>query len=77
LKQVLQLVQQIQPIFEKICQAIATFTMTIANALIHCLKYLDEAKTMGECARQFILENYTWDKIAVNLIQKYQSILDC
>ncbi|MGJ3247546.1 MAG: glycosyltransferase [Elainellaceae cyanobacterium] len=30
---------------------------------------------MGDHARQFILENYTWDKIAAQLIEVYQSIL--
>jgi len=47
----------------------------IANALIHCLKYPDEAKAMGDRARQFILENYTWDKIAVQMKQVYIDIL--
>ena len=29
-----------------------------------------------DCIRQFILENYTWDQIAKNLIQVYLNILD-
>lgn len=48
----------------------------IAQALIHCLKYPNEAKAMGDRARQFVLENYTWDKIATQMIEVYQSILD-
>jgi len=48
----------------------------IANTLIHCLKYPDEAKDMGDRARQLIIENYTWDKIAIQMIEVYQSILD-
>ena len=35
-----------------------------------------QAKAMGDRARQFTIENYTWDKIAVDLIQVYESIID-
>ena len=47
----------------------------IANALLRCLNHPDEAKAMGDRARQFILENYTWDKIAVQMKQVYIDIL--
>ncbi|MBW4517627.1 MAG: glycosyltransferase [Timaviella obliquedivisa GSE-PSE-MK23-08B] len=49
----------------------------ITDALIHCLKYPDEAKAMGDRAQQLIIENYTWDKIAIRMIEVYQSILNC
>ncbi|MEP0911403.1 glycosyltransferase [Leptolyngbya sp. GB1-A1] len=48
----------------------------IASALIHCLQNPEEAKAMGDRARQFIFENYTWDSIAANLIQVYQTIIN-
>jgi len=48
----------------------------IANALLHCLQHPDEAKAMGDRARQFVLKNYTWDKIAIQMIDVYESILD-
>ena len=35
-----------------------------------------QAKAMGDRARQFTIENYTWDKIAVDLIRVYKSIID-
>lgn len=47
----------------------------IANALLQCLQKPEEAKQMGERAREFIQENYTWDKIATELIEVYQAIL--
>jgi glycosyltransferase involved in cell wall biosynthesis len=48
----------------------------IADALLDCLDRPEEAKAMGDRARQFVLEHYTWDNIAANLIQVYQAILD-
>lgn len=47
----------------------------IANALTWCLGNPEEAKEMGNQAREFILENYTWDKIATKMITIYRSIL--
>jgi glycosyltransferase involved in cell wall biosynthesis len=47
----------------------------ITNALFWCLNNPKEAKEMGDRARQFILENYTWDKIACQMEQVYLDIL--
>ncbi|MDJ0596559.1 MAG: glycosyltransferase [Pleurocapsa sp. MO_226.B13] len=47
----------------------------IATALIDCLNYPQQAKTMGDRAREFIGQNYTWDIVAQKLIQTYQNIL--
>ncbi|MEH2374713.1 glycosyltransferase [Nostoc sp.] len=47
----------------------------IANALIEFLKQPLQAKDMGDRARQFILENYTWDSVALKLISVYQDII--
>lgn len=47
----------------------------IANALIELLQDPIQAKNMGDRARQFILENYTWDHIASKLISVYQDII--
>ncbi|WP_310489360.1 glycosyltransferase, partial [Chamaesiphon sp. VAR_69_metabat_338] len=48
----------------------------IAQALDRHLIDPDRSKVMGERARQFAIANYNWDKIAVDLIQVYQSIID-
>jgi glycosyltransferase involved in cell wall biosynthesis len=49
---------------------------TIAQALDRHLSDPDRSKQLGIRARQFAIENYNWDKIAVNLIRVYQSIID-
>ncbi|AHJ28642.1 glycosyltransferase [Nodularia spumigena CS-584] len=46
----------------------------IANALIKFLQEPILAKEMGDRARQFILENYTWDSIATKMLSIYQDI---
>jgi glycosyltransferase involved in cell wall biosynthesis len=48
----------------------------ITEALLWCLSNEEAAKEMGQKARQFILENYTWDKIAVKLVEVYRSIIE-
>lgn len=48
----------------------------IANGLIQCLQAPQQAKEMGDRARQLILEKFTWDRIALNLIEVYTAILN-
>jgi glycosyltransferase involved in cell wall biosynthesis len=48
----------------------------ITEALLWCLSNKEEAKEMGQKARQFILENYTWDKIAVKLVEVYRTLIE-
>ena len=48
----------------------------IAVALGKCLANSQEAKFMGEKARQMIFEQYTWDSIAAKLIGIYRSIIN-
>lgn len=47
----------------------------IANALIWCIENPQQAKVMGDRARQLIFERYTWDKIASQMQQVYTNIL--
>jgi glycosyltransferase involved in cell wall biosynthesis len=47
----------------------------IASALIECLSNPQQAKTMGDCAREFIFKNYTWEQSARKLTQVYQAII--
>ncbi|MBE9196776.1 glycosyltransferase [Synechocystis sp. LEGE 06083] len=47
----------------------------IAQALHWCFANPEEAKAMGQQAREFIFEHYTWDKIAANLVQIYDAII--
>ena len=48
----------------------------ITEALFWCLSNEEEANEMGQKARQFILENYTWNEIAIKLIEVYCSIIE-
>jgi glycosyltransferase involved in cell wall biosynthesis len=46
----------------------------IADALIQCLSHPQQAKAMGDRARDFIFQNYTWEKSAQKLLQVYESM---
>jgi len=50
-------------------------TEQIANALINLLQNPLKAKEMGDRARQFILDNYTWDRIALKMISVYEDLI--
>ncbi|MBD2152296.1 glycosyltransferase [Pseudanabaena sp. FACHB-1277] len=47
----------------------------IIEALVNLLKHPDQAKEMGDRARQFILEKYTWEQIAARMKAIYNKIL--
>lgn len=48
----------------------------IAKTIEYTLDYPQAAKATGEKARQFILENYTWDRVASKMISVYQKIIN-
>ncbi|AMA09223.1 glycosyltransferase [Picosynechococcus sp. PCC 73109] len=47
----------------------------ITTAIRTCLLQPEVTKEKGDRARQFIVENYTWDKIAANLVEIYDAII--
>ncbi|WP_044207441.1 glycosyltransferase [Coleofasciculus chthonoplastes] len=47
----------------------------IASAMKQLLNHRQETKVMGNRARQLILEQYTWNRIALNLIEVYTAII--
>ncbi|MEQ8752642.1 MAG: glycosyltransferase [Coleofasciculus sp. G1-WW12-02] len=47
----------------------------ISSAMKQLLNHRQETKVMGNRARQLILEQYTWDGIALNLIAVYTAII--
>ncbi|PSO76998.1 MAG: glycosyl transferase family 1 [Cyanobacteria bacterium QS_4_48_99] len=47
----------------------------IATAIEHHLNHPQQAKAMGDRARQLIFEQYTWDKMAAKLSATYEAIL--
>lgn len=48
----------------------------ITQTLSHFLEHLDEGLAAGQRARHFIRDHYTWDKIAAQLVQMYQAIVN-
>ncbi|AFZ35785.1 glycosyl transferase group 1 [Stanieria cyanosphaera PCC 7437] len=48
----------------------------ITSSIEYCLNNLPELKHKGDRARQVILEQYTWDKIATKMSKIYQTILN-
>ena len=48
---------------------------SIAKAIIQLLEDDQKAKNLGYRARQFILDNYTWDKIALKMVSVYENII--
>lgn len=48
----------------------------LSQALIQCLSRPLEAQKMGDRARDFILEHYTWDQVATRLIEVYTNIFE-
>jgi glycosyltransferase involved in cell wall biosynthesis len=56
---------------------VAEFDVTaIAAAIQQVLDCPEEAQKRGDRARKFILENYTWDRIASKLISVYTDIIE-
>ncbi|QLE51310.1 glycosyltransferase [Nostoc sp. C057] len=56
---------------------VAEFDITaIAAAIQQVLDCPEEAQKRGDRARKFILENYTWDRIASKLISVYTDIIE-
>ena len=67
--------------FPEAAQAHAAYVVNIdaeeiANALRACLQHPQQAQAMGDRARQFIFEQYTWERIALKLIEVYTAILN-
>jgi len=49
---------------------------SLVESLDFLLSHPEEARAMGERARQLVLENYTWEKNAEKTIQVYREVLD-
>jgi glycosyltransferase involved in cell wall biosynthesis len=48
----------------------------IATAILQALTQPETMQEMGDRARQFVLNHYTWDRVAVQLMEVYTSILE-
>jgi glycosyltransferase involved in cell wall biosynthesis len=59
---------------EAITDSLDRYLVDLATPTTH---HENCAKLMGKRAREFTIEHYTWDKIATDLLQVYQSIIFC
>ncbi|MBW4538624.1 MAG: glycosyltransferase [Myxacorys chilensis ATA2-1-KO14] len=50
-------------------------TNEIRETIRYCLESPDIARAVGDRARRFIFEHYTWDQIAATLAETYQAVL--
>jgi glycosyltransferase involved in cell wall biosynthesis len=48
----------------------------IATAILKALNQPEAMKEMGDRARQLVLNHYTWDRVAAQLIDVYSAILN-
>jgi glycosyltransferase involved in cell wall biosynthesis len=48
----------------------------IATAILQALNQPETMKAMGDRARQLVLNHYTWDRVAAQLIEVYTAILE-
>jgi glycosyltransferase involved in cell wall biosynthesis len=48
----------------------------ISTAIDYCLNHPQQAKKMGNCARQLIREHYSWESVSAKLVKVYTSILN-
>lgn len=46
----------------------------IGDALVQCLQDENAAKRLGDRAKDFVLENYTWEQSAKKLLQAYATV---
>lgn len=46
----------------------------LTQALVDCLSNPIEAQKMGDRAREFIFDHYTWDKVATKLVKIYHQV---
>ena len=60
---------------ENVALVVNIDAQAITEALLTCLENLWEAKEMGDRARQFVFQNYTWNNIAYKMEQIYSKIL--
>jgi glycosyltransferase involved in cell wall biosynthesis len=59
----------------KAAHVVDTNSDAIADSLIHCLTHPEQARIMGDRARQLIFEQYIWERIAAKLITVYTAII--
>ncbi len=48
---------------------------SIANGIVDVVTDMPRARAMGERAQRFVLENYSWESVARNMIDAYERVL--
>ncbi len=60
----------------KAAQVVDINSDAIADALIECLSFPQQAEAMGDRASDFIFQNYTWEVAAQKLVKVYEAIIN-
>ena len=60
----------------KAAYVVQTHADDISDALVNCLQNCREAKALGNTARNFIFQNYTWKASSQKLLNAYEKILE-
>ena len=55
---------------------VKTDTNDIGDALVQCLQNYKQAQLMGNTAKKFIFQNYTWHNSSKRLLRAYETILE-
>jgi glycosyltransferase involved in cell wall biosynthesis len=58
-----------------VAHVVAIDVAAITKALIYCLHDAEAAQVMGQRAREFVFEHYSWEAIALQMQQVYENIL--
>jgi glycosyltransferase involved in cell wall biosynthesis len=58
----------------QVAKVVSINSEAITKGMYWCLSHPQEAKAMGDRARQFIFDYYTWDRIATKLLNVYRTI---
>ncbi|GAB4214439.1 MAG: glycosyltransferase [Synechococcales cyanobacterium] len=61
---------------QDLCYIVPQDVATIAERIYYALEHPFEIQEMAQRARTYVAENFTWNRVAKNLIEIYQKIID-
>ncbi|MFQ3585262.1 MAG: glycosyltransferase family 4 protein, partial [Cyanobacteriota bacterium] len=61
---------------QDLCLIVPQEVATIAERIAYALDHPVEMQEMAQRAKTYVAENFTWNRVAKNLIEIYQQIID-